>query len=500
MNQLQVTLPPVALFDNAYSSTLALLISLGEHGVPVNVYGSNAIGATRWSRYCTNYRRCPSVDEPSEFIPWLRDKLRCGEITRVAPTSDLMAFYIAELRDEFPLDVQTTIPTLNEIENCLIKSRFSLACAEHGIATPETAAPTTIDEAQLFADRVGYPLVMKAKSHLAVGMSERGAIIYSAQQLRQEFRPYDLMEGHAYIAERYPELRLPLLQKFIPSATTLVYSVSGFKDAERGIVAAALSYKSEQWPPKVGVSTHQVGCDDQQILQIGRDAVDRLLGCGIFELELLVDGDDLLAIDLNPRCFGFMLLDMARGSDLPWLWFQSTLGNRSVEQQPATLPALEGRQALPYYVSRLVGLLTGPDRRAKFLQFCCELRTPWVSMTGQWRDPVPKLAGLFAMLRHPGSLIRPYWRMRHENRLINATNTSIRDQSSQAPAPKQKPRFNNLGTATANQAANTFSDAMATLEHLATGAHPRMVFTVRQTTGSTPAKPRPSATGNRHPE
>lgn len=47
--------------------------------------------------------------------------------------------------------------------------------------------------------------------------------------------------------------------------------------------------------------------DDGRILSVGLNAVDQLLSRGIFEVELLVDGDRLLAIDLNPRAFGFIM-------------------------------------------------------------------------------------------------------------------------------------------------------------------------------------------------
>jgi D-aspartate ligase len=451
--------PAVALFDNTYSSTLAFLNSLGEHDIPVNVYGSSMLGATRWSRFASSYQRCPPIDEPAKFLPWLTAQLRAGLITRVAPTSDLIAYYLSALRDEFPPDVRRTIPMLAEMESCLIKSRFAAVCAEKGVATPATFAPTNLDEALSFAKQIGYPLVLKAKSHLAVGMAERGAVVETEQQLRERFVPYDFIAGHECLAVRYPELRLPLLQRFVPSAGQRVYSVSGFKDARLGIVTAALSYKCEQWPPKVGISTHQVGSNNQGILRDGMAAVDQLISCGIFELELLVDGADLLAIDLNPRSFGFMSLDIARGSDLPWLWFQSTLDSLSVFESARPLQVMECRQSLPFYVSRMVMLVSGPNRLQKMRGFWRELGSPWVSMTGQWRDPIPKLLALLGLLRHPGSLVRPYWR--------SSAHWTVR-----------------TATQSANQKAltdNQFGDggasaAMAALEHLATGAHPRLTF------------------------
>jgi D-aspartate ligase len=462
--------PAVALFDNTYSCTLAFLNSLGKHGIPVNVYGSGRLGATRWSRFASSYQRCPPIDDPAKFLPWLRAQIRSGLITRVAPTSDLIAYYLSELRDEFSTDVQRTIPTLAEAESCLIKSRFAAVCTQKGIATPTTFAPTTLDEALGFANQLGYPLVLKAKSHLVVGMTERGAVVETEQQLRECFVSYDVVAGHECIAARYPELRLPLLQRFIPSAGQRVYSVSGFKDARLGIVTAALSYKCEQWPPKVGTSTHQVGSNNQGILREGIAAVDQLLSCGIFELELLVDGSNLLAIDLNPRSFGFMSLDIARGSDLPWLWFQSTLNGLSVFESTRPLQVMECRQSLPFYVSRLVMLLSGPNRFENMQRFWSELSSPWVSMTGQWRDPIPKLLALLGLLRHPGSLVRPYFRSAIPN----------------SPKASQKMRSSSLFGET------NASASMAALDHLATGAHPRLIFSSTGTAARHVVRPRPS--------
>jgi predicted ATP-grasp superfamily ATP-dependent carboligase len=51
------------------------------------------------------------------------------------------------------------------------------------------------------------------------------------------------------------------------------------------------------------------------------DAVRTIVGSGLFELEVLVDTrtGEHWAIDLNPRGFGQMTLDIARGKDLPRL-------------------------------------------------------------------------------------------------------------------------------------------------------------------------------------
>ncbi|MFL6600312.1 MAG: hypothetical protein ACJ8R9_03195 [Steroidobacteraceae bacterium] len=408
---LPIASSPVALLDNFGSPTLSFAGSLGTRGVPLHFYGR---GAGRWSRYSSRRSECPPVEDADRFLPWLRRQIRSGEIQRVAPTTDLIAFYVSMLREDFAPEVRRTIPPLVELERSLIKTRFAAACAHTGQPVPLTEAPDEARAGIATAERLGFPLIMKPKSHLVVG-DERGRVLRDLHELREYYRPYEISPGRESLAERYPELVWPLLQKYVPSARTRVFSVSGYKDLDGGIIAASLSCKQRQWPPDTGISTSQVSADDARILSRGLETVDKLVSCGIFELELLESGPELLAIDLNPRAFGFIDLDIARGNDLPWLWFQSTL--RPLAPEPAagdnpplmapSPPVIECRLPIPYTISRFINTLfgsrsaddTGPmHRTAKRI----------IPMLGQWRDPLPMLLANLRQLRHPGSLVRPY--------------------------------------------------------------------------------------------
>lgn len=397
---------PVALIDDWWAPTLAFAGSLGRRGVPLHLYGR---GAGRLSRYCERHLPCPPVLEADTFLPWLQARVRAGEIRRLAPTTDHLAYYLALLRDDFPLDVRRTIATTEEIVRCLVKPRFYAACEAADQAVPLTAAPDSLEGAVLAARELGYPLMLKPKSHLVVGHAERGELVHDERMLRSAFRRYEVAPGQALLAASFPELRWPLLQRYIPSARHSVFSISGIKDADTGILTAVLTRKLDQWPPHVGVSTVQSSCDDRRVLDAGLRAVDRLVSRGIFELELLTDGERLLAIDLNPRAFGFITLDIALGNDLPWLWWQTTLGAVPPMPLPTSLPALECRFAVPYYIGvgirRLFGPRSGGDARPATAG-----AARWVSMLGLRGDPLPMWAANLRLLRHPGGLVRPYLR------------------------------------------------------------------------------------------
>ncbi len=419
---LPIASTPVALIDNFGAPTLSFAVSLGSRGVPLHVYGS---GAGRWSRYCSFRSACPPVEDADRFLPWLQRRIRAGEIERVAPTTDLIAFYVAMLREDFAPDVRRTIAPLVELETALIKPRFEAACARVGQAVPITEAPDDSEAGVASAERLGFPLMMKPKSHLVVG-DERGTVLNDMCELRKFYRPYAIAPGRELLAERYPELRWPLLQKYVPSARTQVFSVTGYKDADSGIVALSLSCKRRQWPPDTGISTSQVSAGDARILSRGMETVDKLVSRGIFELELIDSGTELLAIDLNPRAFGFIGLDIALGNDLPWLWLESTLRPLpAVPPRIAQPQAIECRLPIPYTLERCVNALFGvsatehdPGPRARV-----------IPMSGHWSDPIPLLVANLRKLRHPGSLIRPYIRVaavqRRRNRLRDGNTRAL---------------------------------------------------------------------------
>jgi D-aspartate ligase len=409
---LPIAFPPVALIDNFASPTLSFAVSLGSRSVPLHFYGS---GAGRWSRYSSRKAVCPPVEDADRFLPWLRRRVRSGEIQRIAPTTDLVAFYVSMLRDEFAPEVRRTIPPLPELERALIKTLFGVACAHTGQAVPVTEAPDDASAGVAIAERLGFPLMMKPKSHLVVG-DERGRVLNDLRELRAYYRPYEISPGRESLAERYPELLWPLLQKYVPSARTRVFSISGYKDPDGGIVVASLSCKRRQWPPDTGISTSQVSSADARILSRGLETVDKLLSRGIFELELLESGTELQAIDLNPRAFGFIDLDIALGNDLPWLWYESTLrplaagsaeGKRLVAPPTGSQPVIECRLPIPYTISRCINALFGV-RSADQTEPDAVTAARVIPMLGQWSDPLPMLLATLRQLRHPGSLIRPY--------------------------------------------------------------------------------------------
>lgn len=400
-----MTTHPVAVFDASSMPALAFVRSLARRGVPVTVYSSRFTDMARWSRQADECKPCPEPEDRDRFLPWLRGEIGAGAIRHVAPTSDLIAYYCAELREEFPECARRMIPTLECIATCLDKRKLHDCCEAHDVGALRVESPATADEAVRAAERLGYPLFVKPRTHIGVGMAERGRVVASEQELREQFRPYRLAPGYSEEPAAFPGLSLPLLQSFVPDADELTLCASGFCDAGHGLRALMVSERRMAWPPDIGVSVEQVTVANARVESAAIRLLAGLKLSGIFGIELLVRGDDYLVNDLNPRGFGFMSFNHALGHDLPWMWYQASTG---CVPELAALPAVGKRWiiGLPFYWRMLWALLLGPGRRQTLRRWRQALASS--SSTGIFRldDPLPALFYLLAVLRHPRSFVR----------------------------------------------------------------------------------------------
>lgn len=411
---MSATADRVAVFGLDSAPALACIQSLGRRGIAVDAYGHTPLAAARWSRHVTRYRHCPAIADRAKFLPWLKQELQAGRIHRIAPTSDLMAWYCSELRELFAPAVQRSIPPLSAVAACLDKGQFAQACDALGMPTPRSFTPESLDQALDAAKILGYPLMLKPRTHIGVGTGPRGGIVRDEAALRQWFQPYSIRPGYEDVLAQHPGFRWPLLQEFMPSARLAVYHVTGFRDPDTGICLSLSSLRTQSFPPDVGISAAQEVHEKPDLRAQTHKLVDHLLPAGIFELELLEREGRYYAIDLNPRAYGFISLNIAVGHDLPWLWYRSTF---EPVQALAAAPVLSGswRYGLPFYVRHLAWLILGPGRVEALRSLYHAMTSSAASITGGWSDPLPKLFDVVHVLRHPLGLLRPIiaeqWRL-----------------------------------------------------------------------------------------
>jgi hypothetical protein len=401
----------VAVFDVGLPPGIAFLRSLDRAGVPTAAYASTMTAPGLWSRHAKSCRRCPALSELDEFTDWLTEEMYRGRIDLVAPTSDVVAFATAEALARVGRD-EPGHPSVDAVLDSLMKSRFATAMAAAGFPTPHTALPRSINEALVAAKCLGYPVLLKPRSHLGVGL-DRGGVIGSEAELIAAYEPYEIGPGQSAVLAHDKDLSLPLLQKYHGADDFDVVSVTGCLGPDGEVLALGHSKKIRQWPPKTGVGTVFEAVGEQAFTGRAIEAVRKVIGSGIFELEVLVrrdDEEDFSAIDLNPRAFGQISLDIAHGRDLPLLWHQSVTGQLAKQPPVPANPPKYWQQAVPFVASVAVMLAVGPSRAAHLRDLRTLLSS--VGATRSWKDPLPSLVLALHFLRHPGGLLWPFAKRR----------------------------------------------------------------------------------------
>ena len=235
----------------------------------------------------------------------------------------------------------------------LFKGRFAEAMAEVGISD---AAVGDAGEPRGACRRreLGYPLMLKPRSHVGIG-TMRGAVVRSDDELARVRAV--LHQCRERLRSRHvPDLRWPILQRYFALGSVDVISLCGCFDDDGKLVALACARKVTQAPRRFGVGTMFEPVPEPAFTSAAIDAVRSVLVTGLFELEVLVDrkSGEHWAIDLNPRGFGQMSLDMARGSDLPRIWYHTVTGIRLPVAAPRTHPPQFWHDAVASYVGFVV--------------------------------------------------------------------------------------------------------------------------------------------------
>lgn len=399
--------PRVAVFDSSLPPSLAFVRSLGRRGVPVVAYDNLPGAAAKYSRHADSRQWCPPIVDADAFIGWLIEEFERDRFDLIALTSDYAAFNVIEAAERagWPM---TGLPDPEAVRTCLVKDHFAQAMAKAGFPTPDGRVAATVEEAIDAADEYGYPVLLKPRSHAGLGVG-RGIIVNDRAEMLERFGPFPVYGSQQAVFDRYPDIANPLVQRMIDGDRVEVISVTGVLAPDGEVLEVGHCRKAAQWYGRLGTGAAFEVVGPQPFTDHAVEAVQAVLGAGIFELEVLVDRDTgaYWAIDLNPRAFGQISLDVGSGRDLPGRWFESITG---LELPPVRHRV--GRRPVRWYQGPQIWaaaaseVVSGPGRLGRAKRFADDLRIPHVGSMADATDPLPGLLFGMLVLRHPRALIR----------------------------------------------------------------------------------------------
>ncbi len=318
----------MVLCNASYYGTVAAIRSLGRAGIPVVAVDTGLLSIGRRSRYSKSYLSSPPF-ESEDWGDWLLTLGRDGIRRAIYSTSDAVSFALADRREELSSVFDLYQPSLETMMCILDKGLLHQHARAVGIETPETWFPQSADDADRIVREIGGQIVAKPRSQLCASSGAKGMLIDSAVMNRggiyhRLFKHFGLRNA---FTKRFPEMAMPMLQRYYPESAKAIYSLSGFRDVSGSHVVMRAAMKILQLPRRLGIG---VCFEEAEVIpEIAQQTIrlcERIGYYGAFELEFVVAQERMLLIDFNGRFYNQLAFDIARGMDLPGMVYAGATG------------------------------------------------------------------------------------------------------------------------------------------------------------------------------
>jgi predicted ATP-grasp superfamily ATP-dependent carboligase len=315
----------VVVTDAEERAVLGACRGLTSAGYRVCAVARHRAAATHWSRSCAERILLP---DPRENIPAFVDRLdellSSGRYAALIPGSEASLLAISEHRGRLERSTRLGLPSLEAVRKSVDKLLLHQVAAGAGLPSPPSETCMNLGEAAVAASKLGYPVVLKpAQSFLPVngGLHQHRVVV---------------AEDGAELAHAVPDYTPPFIVQRFERARFL--SCTGVV-AEGRLLALTTSRVLRLWPPVAGMHTFSETIRAPQgLADRVRALLEALEWQGIFQLQMLELADGRLSvIDLNPRVFASIALDVDAGANLAAVWCDWLLGRNPspVVAQPA---------------------------------------------------------------------------------------------------------------------------------------------------------------------
>ena len=413
--------PPAFLPVGSFYGTLAAVRELGRAGIPAAVADASLFAPALWSRFAATRMRSPPLRLSEPYLDWLRRAGRQRPGMVLLPTTDELAWLVAanaaELGRIFRIAHASEEVQLTLLDKCAL----SEAAAAAGVPTLPSRFPAGEDELLSCSSELPFPLVVKPRTQLFHRNHCKGSVVDDRASLVRAWRAFAAVGcADPVLLRRRPGLQLPFVQAYAPEVRRGVLSVVGFMESAEDIFVTRQVRKRVLDPRQLAIGlSFESGPEEPGVADSVRALCESVGYSGIFEAEFVWFEKAWRLIDFNPRFYGQMQLDIARGLPLAELAYLRALGERDAMRTLALAAAdtAGGPQAhihgLPLRIElalmRLSGSL-GKGETRRWSEWLSATRTSKTDAVFDRFDRLPSLADalqtVYGYARHPRTLLR----------------------------------------------------------------------------------------------
>jgi len=299
------------------ASSTACVRSLGRHGVHTIAVSENRNPPAFWSRYCDESVRVPPpTTDLDGYADALLELARRPDVRAIVPMRELDVYALATNRDAFAEHVTPLWPSARTLHAVHDRIELAAAARKAGVSEPNT---------RLLGDVTDWDreLIVKGRYALlapeylpSMGPGTTSEVPKTAfpevgvppdrEALRREMGHEPVVQD--YVAGTEYTFRA-LYDRGERVATTQKRLVRGFKYAR-------------------GPSVCHETADDPAIERAGRTLLDSLAWHGLANVGFIEEHEtgDVYLLEINPRFWGALALDVHAGMDFPLYYWQLATG------------------------------------------------------------------------------------------------------------------------------------------------------------------------------
>ena len=318
----------VLVLDGSERSSLAIVRSLGRHGVPVHVAETYSGSLCSLSKYSTGSVTYADPQESRErFINDLQDILSTCEYEMVFASREVTTIPLSYYKSE--LETKTTIPfpEWDVMERTVDKSQTFTIADKIGVPTPTTHILAEPGELNDIVDQLEYPLVVKPQSK-TTGVDDRPQMMkVTDENYVNNFTELARISENIYDRTGH----MPLIQEYIPGEGYGVELLCENGDSK----AQFMHRRLREYPITGGASTYRESIYNSKLEKPAADLLEAMNWTGVAMVEFRLDERDGLPklMEINGRFWGSLPLAVAAGIEFPYLLYQLYRGDSVQETE-----------------------------------------------------------------------------------------------------------------------------------------------------------------------
>ena len=287
---------------------LQIVRSLGRKGVNVDCASHYPDALSFHSRYCSGKYSYSSPSKGASFVDDVVGLLEKKEYVLPYFTTEETVLPISKERKRIQKHTSLLLPSHETLKLASDKGLLMEFSKKHGIPSPMTYKPSSVDEAVERADELRYPVVIKPTS----SSNARGVNYCKNRE--------ELKTKWVQVEKEFPN---PLLQEFIPSGGAAMGFEALFNDHSE-LKASFIHRRIREFPVTGGPSTLRESADHSQVREYGAKLLSLLGWQGVAMVEFRIDPRDGIPklMEINPRFWGSLALSIASGVDFPYLRYR----------------------------------------------------------------------------------------------------------------------------------------------------------------------------------